>query len=123
MLNITIEKQSDDAFVLAIDGERTQTLTRAQIDEIYNEAERIDIVQGENFDELLEGKNVRNLVNDTYRLPFLANRYDPRELADFTAHYNEHVKGYINFVAQHERTKAEVAAAFATIDKDLGAAE
>lgn len=116
MLNITIDKQSDDAFVLSIEGEETQTLTRAQMDELHEEIDRIEDVLADNFDDMIEGDDVKNLFNDTYRLPFLAQRYTTYDLGDISAYYLQYVKGYIDFVATHQRAVEAAEATFADLD-------
>lgn len=116
MLNITIDKQSEDAFVLSIEGEETQTLTRAQMDELHNEIDRIEDKLTDNFDKMIEGEDVENLFNDTYRLPFLTQRYTTYDLGDISAYYLQYVKGYIDMVATHQRATEAAQAIFADID-------
>lgn len=123
MLNITIDKQDNDAFTLSIEGEETQTLTRAQMDEIHAEIDRIDSLLADDFDKMIDGREAENLYDATYRLPFLTQRYTPDGLGDIGAYYLQYVKGYVDFIAIHERANADAKRTFAGLEDELNAAE
>jgi len=126
MLDITLEKQSEDAFVLTVkrngEGspvqERTQVLTRDQIDALHEEAENITLADTDRLTAIIRKDEMEeeDYIDPLHRLPFLTNEYTAEEIREINTYYMEIVLGYENFIADTRRWKAEAEAMFNSFD-------
>lgn len=122
LLDITLDKQSEDAFMLTVkrngDGapahERTQVLNREQIDALHDEAERIRNAETERLLVLIHKDEYaeEDYIDATHRLPFLSNEYTAEEIGEINAYYWEIVLGLENHIADTKRWKAEAQAMY-----------
>lgn len=122
LLDITLDKQSEDAFVLTVkrngDGppaqERTQVLNREQIDALHEEAERIQVADNERLLAIIhkDEYDEADYIDPTHRVPFLANEYTPAEISEINAYYWEIVMGLENHIADTKRWQAEARAMY-----------